>query len=787
MKKRIVFLWIFVCAAMLSAAAVSGPADRGARTALNRASALFFTARAEAEPQRASAPAGAFPSEFSVSSWDEVYEALWQCACCRRESVTLRYSSGLALREHMDELCGAAYSNGVTKLSWRSWAGSVELLNLVYREHFGLCAARGEIIDYVAECADRGLKEFWVYMKPALAKELFADERRELEKVLDQSRVKWYKGYSYNAEQNCFGISDPEYYPALRQLSDAGEFIRELAAHADLLETEFDLRVTADLSASLTAENGYQDNLLHDMLKNNGIFSYALHQSEQYISLSKMTYYPGRRILYAWRNGRTDMLSEAEKRTLSAALEIAAGAKGSDLEREKAVHDALCRIITYSSDGDPFNNDDCAVGALLEGRADCDGYSDAFYLCGSLAGLDVRYQRGWAAEKENENNSIHVEDDSSHMWNLIRINGAWLTVDVTWDDRDEGKESAAYVYYNLGEDQTKVSYILNPSARRDPLAKTTRNEYRNPELRRTAVGTWEEIYAAVRSASESRAERISLTYPKELKADSETKKLSDILYSLGIHAYSWILSKTNAEICNIEYAQNYRICESEQEIMTYTDRCAARNISEFWLYFTPGFSEFLFENNMLRLHQVLARTALADPWTYSYNEDVRRVAFKNVKYAPARKDCGTAEVRSLEDVYRSARSFSDRRVDQMIFTYGSLLDSEKNRSEASALLYSVGIDSFEWGFASGIVRVINIRYHDEFRICDSRSEVSSYLASCRQRRVPSFRVYCGSGALYTDLQSNNARNFFDMLDAAGFGKVKLYHNDSARMLLTETE
>lgn len=753
MKKRIAFLWIFVCAAMLSAAAVSGPA-----------------------------PAEAFPSSFSVSNWNEVYEALWNCAGLRRESVTLSYPPALDLYEHSAELCDAAYSNGIDKFSWRFKAGSVELISIEYREHFGLCADRGEIISYIEECADRNLKEFWVYMKPELAKELFADDRRELEKVLDQSRVKWYKGYGYNADLNRISVSDAEYYPAARELSGAGEFIDELAAHADRLETEFDIRVTGDLSALLAAENGYKHSLLEDIAMNNGIYSYALHQSGRYISLQNITYYPGRRILYAWENGRADMLSGEEKSTLSAALGIASGAEGTDLEREKAVHDVLCRKITYSSDDDPFNRDDCAVGALLYGLANCDGYADAFYLCGRLAGLDVRYQVGRAAEKENENNGIHVEEDESHMWNLIRINGAWVSVDVTWDDRDRGEGNEAYLYYNLGADQTTVSYILNLSAQREPLAKTTGNESRNPELRRTRAGTWEEVYDAVRAASASRAERIFITYPADLKLDAEYQKLGDILYSLGVHSYDWSLSKINAEIYGIEYQQNYRICKSEQDILDYTDRCAARNLSEFWLYFIPGFSESLFENNGLLLKKILSRTALADPWTYSYNADLRRVYFENVQYAPARGSGGEADVTSMEETYRYARSFSDQRAAQMVFASAGSLDLRENHSELSKLLFSVGIDSFDWNFSSGIVRVHNIQYADGFRICDSRSDVSSYLASCKMRRVPSLRIYCGSGALYEELVSDNARSFFAMLEAAGFGKVTVYHNDDTGML-----
>ena len=785
MKKRTAFLWVFVCAAMLSAAAVSGPADREARANLPRAFARRFAAQAEAAPHRASILGDLFPAPVHVSSWDEVYEALWNCAASRRDSVTLSYPSALDLYEQSSALGEAVYSNGVEKYRWRFRAGSVEIFDIEYEEHFGLCADRGEIISYIEECANRNLKEFWIYMKPALARELFAEDHRELKKVLDQSRVKWHKQYSYNDNLNRVFFADAEYYPAERALSGTGEFIRELAAHADRLETEFDIRVTEEMSAFLTAENGYKHNLLLDIAMNNGIHSYAYHCSGQHISLYDIKYYPGRRILYAWRNGRTDILSEAEMNTLSAALVIASEAKGTDLEREKAVHDALCRRITYSSDSDPFNRDDCAVGALLDGRADCDGYADAFYLCGSLAGLDVRYQSGWAAEQENENNGIHVEKDASHMWNLIRINGAWTSVDATWDDRDTGKGGVTYLYYNLGEDQTKVSYLLNPTAQRDALAKTAGNEYRNPELRRTAAETWNQIYDAVRTASSARAERIFLSYPAEMKVDSGYQQLGDILYSLGVQSYEWSLSKINAEIYSIEYYKNYRICESEQDILNYTDRCAAQKLSEFCLYFTPGFSESLFEHNMLRLNKILCRTALANPLSYSYSENQRQVIFQNVQYVSAPRKTGTADVYSMADVYRQARSFSDQRADQMVFASGGSLDLRENYSELSIILFSVGIESFDWSFSAGLVRISNIRYYDEFRICDSRSDVSSYLSSCRQRRVPSFRVFCASGSLYTELNSDNARGFFAMLETAGFGQVTLYHNDDTAMLLTE--
>ncbi|MEG2457511.1 MAG: hypothetical protein RSB41_01295 [Bacilli bacterium] len=62
-----------------------------------------------------------------------------------------------------------------------------------------------------------------------------------------------------------------------------------------------------------------------------------------------------------------------------------------------------------------------AVGALLEGHAVCSGYSDALAIF-----LD----------------RLHIENlkvaTSNHVWNLIKVDGLWKHVDLTWDDATSG-------------------------------------------------------------------------------------------------------------------------------------------------------------------------------------------------------------------------------------------------------------------------------------------------------------------------------------------------------------
>lgn len=162
--------------------------------------------------------------------------------------------------------------------------------------------------------------------------------------------------------------------------------------------------------------------------------------------------YPGTRIVNAVREDDYLGLSQRERETLYAAMELADDCRRSDpLDTALAVHDALCERIVYTDDA-ATEEDDNAIGALLDGRANCDGYADAFYLAGTLAGLEVRYQHGSGRRDEADADSGEV----SHMWNLIMIDGTWRMVDVTWDDQESG---TIHTWFNIGAEQARKTHV----------------------------------------------------------------------------------------------------------------------------------------------------------------------------------------------------------------------------------------------------------------------------------------------------------------------------------------
>jgi hypothetical protein len=80
------------------------------------------------------------------------------------------------------------------------------------------------------------------------------------------------------------------------------------------------------------------------------------------------------------------------------------------------------------------------IGALLDGKANCQGYTDAFYLLGNMAGFNVCRMFG-RDEKEG------------HCWNGIMLDGKLYIVDVTFGDWDNiGTKAKGYIQFNCAYD-----------------------------------------------------------------------------------------------------------------------------------------------------------------------------------------------------------------------------------------------------------------------------------------------------------------------------------------------
>lgn len=106
---------------------------------------------------------------------------------------------------------------------------------------------------------------------------------------------------------------------------------------------------------------------------------------------------------------------------------------GTDYEKLKYLHDTLVLRCDYNTEAlSPFT----AYGALVEGRATCQGYADAMHLLLSGAGFETVFTTG-----------IGDSETVKHKWNYVKTDdGKWYIIDPTWDD-PQGKSDKLYIGY----------------------------------------------------------------------------------------------------------------------------------------------------------------------------------------------------------------------------------------------------------------------------------------------------------------------------------------------------
>lgn len=91
----------------------------------------------------------------------------------------------------------------------------------------------------------------------------------------------------------------------------------------------------------------------------------------------------------------------------------------------KSVHDYLANTVYYPdlNSTDYVMSAHDAYGALVEGRAVCQGYSDAFKLICDYYKIPCVCISG-------------TSDGVGHMWNAVQMDdGKWYFLDITWDDQ----------------------------------------------------------------------------------------------------------------------------------------------------------------------------------------------------------------------------------------------------------------------------------------------------------------------------------------------------------------
>ena len=570
----------------------------------------------------------------------------------------------------------------------------------------------------------------------------------------------------------------PALFGSARASESLSGFAAEFTAHADNLEESFVISCSKELQDLLFSDSCIPgQSLITEIKANAGMLSYSYYRHPDSLEFVGCRYYEGKRIVHAWRNRTTGTLTDREQQTLAAAQSLVAGIAGTDLEREKAVHDLLCRTVTYSThSGEGHFESDCAVGALLGGRADCDGYTDAFYLLGSLAGLEVRYQHGKAVPSKDSGRDNHIvlnTESTGHMWNLVRIQGQWAMTDVTWDDQEDG---ICYFYFNTGTAEDAQKHLWEPRVLLVSPVSAASGEFRPAGLEYLNVSDWDGLYSTLR-ATVGKRDRICLRYPETFDLQKNWEQAANALFSLGVQQYYRTYGTNCVEITHLELHPCYRVCETKDAALAFLEECASAGVREFAIYFTPKLSPSMFANDRAAIADLLGRSRLDSP-AYKYREEYRMIAVENAAWlaASVRSVSGLSDLLAYLDLRLGAQDT------EVLCVLPASMDFSSVRETVQIRMLRLGVDNFSWFLNGPRLTISNITYYPEYKIVSTRREIINYVSDCRSRRVRSFRIYC-TEALYRQLSRDSG--IFSVLKDAGLKTDRLKSSDTSLSFILE--
>ena len=122
-----------------------------------------------------------------------------------------------------------------------------------------------------------------------------------------------------------------------------------------------------------------------------------------------------------------------------------------EYEIERYLHDRVLEICSYddqaaASSSQQYADAYSAYGALVKGKAVCEGYAKAMQLVLNRSGISTTVVLGES-----------VEDGIAHMWNLVNINGAYYYLDATWNDNEQQPQ---YAYFNITTEQLQRTHLI---------------------------------------------------------------------------------------------------------------------------------------------------------------------------------------------------------------------------------------------------------------------------------------------------------------------------------------
>lgn len=171
------------------------------------------------------------------------------------------------------------------------------------------------------------------------------------------------------------------------------------------------------------------------------------------IKIQSLRFVSGYRIIPQYRFSKEEISCVIDEVARQISPLVDECSRKSDIEAEQLIHDYIVRKVTYKDLDAPYSHE--MPGVFLYGIGVCEGIAKAFkFLCdkvGIKSGVIAGNVKG---------------EPVAHAWNMVRIDGNWYNVDVTFDaNLTKYSGDMRYDYYNVADFELadRKSFYIIPS------------------------------------------------------------------------------------------------------------------------------------------------------------------------------------------------------------------------------------------------------------------------------------------------------------------------------------
>ncbi len=171
-------------------------------------------------------------------------------------------------------------------------------------------------------------------------------------------------------------------------------------------------------------------------------------------------------IVYRESKEETEMVEQA------AAVEVEKLIKPgmSDYKKVKKIHDFIVNHVTYTL-VDEGRKENTAYSALFSKESACYGYSMLAYIMLQHAGIESHIVTGKAITDPDDKNPV------GHAWNLVKVDGHWYHMDVTFDDPigPSDDQKPFYDYFLISDKEIKKNHFWSKEEQKYDMPEAKRS------------------------------------------------------------------------------------------------------------------------------------------------------------------------------------------------------------------------------------------------------------------------------------------------------------------------